>query len=78
MILFMSNELLMELFEYYDFHSLFNSYSSLNSRIDQIFHRCQYYVDLDYVKPFDFIHFLAHTLPKVNPKKIRSLSSSSV
>jgi hypothetical protein len=66
-----------ELFEYYDYYSLFNSYSSLNSRIDKLLDRCQYYVDLDQVKSSDFIHFLAHTLPKINPKQIPSLSGSS-
>jgi len=72
----MSNELLMELFEYYDFYSLFYSFNSLNSRIDNILYHCQVYVDFDKVNPIDFSDFLALTLPKINPKNIRSLNAS--
>ena len=71
-----SNELLMVLFEYYDLYSLFYSFSSLNSRIDQILYRCNAHIDLDQVRPIDFIHFLSRLLPTINTKKIRSLKSS--
>jgi hypothetical protein len=54
----MSNELLMILFEYYDLYSLFNSFSSLNYRIDNILQHCQVHVDLDQVKPIDFVEIL--------------------
>jgi hypothetical protein len=72
----MSNELLMELFEYYDCYSLFFSFGSLNSRISNILYRCQVFVDLDRVQPIDFIDFFAHVLPQINPKNIRSLHAS--
>ena len=72
----MSNELLMDLFEYYDLYTLFMSFSSLNSRIDHLLRHCQVHVDLDLVQPTDFIRFLAHILPQVNVKNIRSLHAS--
>jgi hypothetical protein len=72
----MSNELLMDLFEYYDLYTLFISFSSLNPRIDQLLRHCQVHVDLDLVQPTDFIRFLAHILPQVNAKNIRSLHAS--
>ena len=72
----MSNDLLMDLFEYYDLYTLFISFSSLNSRIDHLLHHCQVHVDLDLVQPTDFIRFLAHILPQVNTKNIRSLHAS--
>jgi hypothetical protein len=73
----MPNELLMELFEYYDFYSLVISFSSLNSRLDNLLHHCQLHIDLDRIEPIDFIDFLAHTLPKFNPKNIQSLHGSN-
>ncbi|CAF4868939.1 unnamed protein product [Rotaria sp. Silwood1] len=72
----MSNELLMEMFEYYDLYSLFFSFCSLNSRIDNILHYCQVSIDLDLVQPIDLVDFLAHTLSQINPKNIRSLHAS--
>lgn len=72
----MSNELLMDLFEYYDLYTLLISFSSLNSRIDHLLRHCQVHVDLDLVQPTDFIRFLAHILPQVNAKNIRSLHAS--
>ena len=65
----MPNELLMELFEYYDLYSLLISFSSLNSRLDNLLHHCQVHVD--------YVDFLAHTLPKFNAKNIRSLHASN-
>ncbi len=53
----------MELFEYYDLYSLYYS----------ILPNCQVHVDFDRVQSIDF---LAHTLPKINPKNIRSLYDS--
>jgi hypothetical protein len=70
----MSNELFMEIFEYYDLYSLFYSFGSLNSRIDNILHHCQVSVDFDKVKLIDFI---SQILSKFNPKNIRSLHSSN-
>jgi hypothetical protein len=69
----MSNELLMEIFEYYDLYS----FSLLNSRIDNILYHCQVSVDFDQVKSIDFVHFITHTLPKFNPKNIRSFYASN-
>ena len=74
----MSKDLLMDLFEYCDLYTLFISFSSLNSRIDQLLRHCQVHVDLDLVQPTDFIRFLAHILPQVNAKNIRSLHASKV
>jgi len=73
----MSNELFMEIFEYYDLYSLFYSFGSLNSRINNILYDCQVSVDFDQVKSIDFIDFISQTLSKFNPKNIRSLHSSN-
>jgi hypothetical protein len=56
----MSNELLMEIFEYYDLYSLFNSFGLLNSRIVNILYHCKVSVNFDKVKSIDQI------LPKFN------------
>jgi hypothetical protein len=72
----MSNELLMELFEYYDLYSLFYSFGSLNSRISNVIYHCDVSVDFDKIKPSDFIDFIHDIIPKFNTKKFRSLHSS--
>jgi hypothetical protein len=66
----------MELFEYYDLYSLLYSFSSLNSRIDNIIYHYQVSVDFSQVKSIEFIDFLPDILSKFNPKNIRSLHSS--
>ncbi len=73
----MSNELIIELFGYYDLYSLYYSFGSLNSRIDNIIFHCQVFVDFDQVKPIDFVDFIRHALPKFNAKNIRSLYASN-
>ena len=72
----MSNDLLMDLFEYYDLYALWISFSSLNFRIDHLLRHCHVHIDLDLVQPIDFVRFLAHMLPRVNAKNIRSLHAS--
>ncbi|CAF2745973.1 unnamed protein product [Rotaria sp. Silwood2] len=72
----MSNELLMKVFEYYDLYSLFSLFTSLNSRFDAFINRCQFYANLDCIKPINFVDFLVYILPRVNPCQIRSLHSS--
>jgi hypothetical protein len=67
----------MKIFEYYDLYSLFYSFGSLNSRINNILYDCQVSVDFDQVKSIDFIDFISEILSKFNPKNIRSLHSSN-
>jgi len=73
----MSNELSMELFEYYDLYYLYYSFRSLNSLIDNILYHCEVFIDFDQVKPIDFVDFIRDILPKFNAKNIRSLHASN-
>ncbi|CAF4952474.1 unnamed protein product, partial [Rotaria sp. Silwood1] len=47
----MSNELVMELFEYFDLYSLYLTFYSLNSRFNSIICHCQVHVSLDKINP---------------------------
>ncbi|CAF3110588.1 unnamed protein product [Rotaria sp. Silwood2] len=74
----MANEVLMELFEYYDFYSLFFSFSSLNVRFDALLARCRASIDHDRVAPNAFIHFLARILEQINNDHIQSFHASNI
>lgn len=68
----------MELFEYYDFYSLFLSFSSLNARFDSLLTRCHAAIDLDRIAPNAFIRFLAQIVPQINNDNIQSLHSINI
>jgi hypothetical protein len=74
----MSNEVLMEIFEYYDFYSLFFSFSSLNARFNALFTRCYAGIDIDCIAPNAFIHFLGQIVPQINNYHIQSLRASNI
>jgi hypothetical protein len=74
----MPNEVLMELFEYYDFYSLFFSFSLINARFDALLTRCRAVIDLDLIAPNAFIHFLAQIVPQINDYHIQSLHASNI
>jgi len=74
----MANDVLLELFEYYDFYSLFFSFSSLNARFDTLLTRCRVSIDLDRVAPNGFIDFLSRTLQQINDDHIQSFRASNI
>ncbi len=73
----MSNELLMELFEYFDWYSLYFIFSSLNSRFDCVLtyvHNID--VNLDCIPSNRILSHIIRHLPSLGPHRIGSLRSS--
>jgi hypothetical protein len=74
----MANEVLMEIFEYYDFYSLLFSFSSINARFDALLTGCHANIDLDRIAPNDFIRFMAQIIPQINNNYIQSIRSTNM
>jgi hypothetical protein len=73
----MSNELFMELFEYFDLYSLYFTFYSLNSRFNSIISHCQVHVDFNQINPLYFTSFIGHFIySNIEKGRIRSLQSS--
>src|SRR4051794_32011620 len=73
----MSNELLMEIFELFDWCSLYFSFSSINSRFDAILAYCHsIQVDLDSIPSNKILPHLDRHLLSFDPHRIMALRSS--
>jgi hypothetical protein len=73
----MPNEILMEIFNLFDWYSLYFSFSSLNSRFNAVLDYChKICVDLDCIPSNKIISHLGRHLPSLDPLRIRSLQSS--
>ncbi|CAF1215547.1 unnamed protein product [Rotaria sp. Silwood1] len=73
----MSNELVMELFEYFDLYSLYLTFYSLNSRFNSIICHCQVHVSLDKINPLYFTSFIGNFIYyNIDKGRIYSLQSS--
>jgi len=73
----MSNELFMELFEYFDLYSLYLTFYSLNSRFNSIICHCQVHVNLNQINPLYFTSFIGQFIySNIDKGRIRSLQSS--
>ncbi|CAF0828163.1 unnamed protein product [Rotaria sordida] len=73
----MSNELIMELFEYFDLYSLYLTFYSLNSRFNSIICYCQVHVNLDKIDPLYFTSFIGNFIySNIDKGRICSLQSS--
>jgi len=73
----MSNELFMELFEYFDLYSLYLTFYSLNSRINSIICHCQVHVNLNQINPLYFTSFIGQFVcSNIEKGRIHSLQSS--
>jgi hypothetical protein len=73
----MSNELFMELFEYFDLYTLYLTFYSLNSRFNSIIRHCQLHVNLNQINPLYFTSFIGDFVySNIDKGRIRSLQSS--
>jgi hypothetical protein len=73
----MSNELFMELFEYFDLYSLYLTFYSLNYRLNSIISHSQVHVNLNQVNPLYFTSFMGYFIyANINKGRICSLQSS--
>ncbi|CAF2518229.1 unnamed protein product [Rotaria sp. Silwood2] len=73
----MSNELIMELFEYFDLYSLYLTFYSLNSRFNSIVCHCQVHVNLDKINPLYFTSFIGNFIyTNIDKGRISSFQSS--
>ena len=73
----MSNELLMEIFEYFDLYSLYFTFYSLNYRFDSIIYHSQVHVNLNKINPLYFTSFIGQFIhSNIEKGRIRSLQSS--
>jgi len=73
----MSNELFMELFEYFDLYSLYLTFYSLNSRFNSIICHCQVHVNLNQINPLYFTSFIGQFVYlNIDKGRICTLQSS--
>ena len=73
----MSNELVMEIFEYFDLYSLYLTFYSLNYRLDSIIYHSQVHVNLNKINPLYFTSFIGQFIQSnIEKGRIRSLQSS--
>lgn len=73
----MSNELFMELFEYFDLYSLYLTFYSLNFRFNSIICHCQVHVNLNQINPLYFTSFIGQFIySNIDKGRICSLQSS--
>lgn len=73
----MSNELLMEIFEYFDLYSLYLTFYSLNYRFDSIICHSQVHVNLNQINPLYFTSFIGQFIhSNIEKGRIRSLQCS--
>jgi len=73
----MSNELFMEIFEYFDLYSLYLTFYSLNFRFNSIICHSQVHVNLNQINPLYFTSFIGRFIySNIEKGRIRSLQSS--
>ena len=73
----MSNELWMEIFEYFDLYALYSTFYSLNSRFNSIICHSQVHVNLNQINSLYFTSFIGEFIrSNIEQGRIRSLQCS--